>query len=132
MSFKLSLEIGYFDPATRFVPRPLDAAFVQQVIVQAGGLLVEEVWSAARLERNRVSATGQKILGFLKTDWVILAPSYVVWLAIGGPNPPALAFLRMMVAEGCMIMTEDGESTQVVLDSLAATEARHAARNNKV
>lgn len=47
MSFKLSLEIGYYDLATYAIVRRLDAAFVQQVIVQAGGLLEEEPRGAA-------------------------------------------------------------------------------------
>lgn len=130
MSFKLSLEIGYYEPASYDIVRRLDTAFVQQVIVQAGGQLPEEVWSAEKLQRHRTTAGGWQLLGFLGSERVRLLPVGVLLLAIGcGPNPVALAFLRMLAADGCTIIDPDGPNTERVLETLAATEARWAARN---
>lgn len=132
MSFKLSLQIGHFDLTTYDVVRPLEAAFVQQCIVQAGGQLPEEVWSADELQRWQKSMDERQIwrLGFLGPEAVTFTRYGFVWLAIGyGPNPAVLSFLRMLAAEGCTIIDPDGPNTERVLETLAATEALHAARN---
>jgi len=75
------------------------------------------------------SGRGSRTLGYLGEEEVRLAASGSVFLAIGnGPNPAALAFLRMMAAEGCTILDPDGPATTIVLETLAATEARWAAQ----
>lgn len=128
MSFKLALDVGHFD-STFEISRPLDALFVQQVIVQAGGRLPEEVWPD-EAKRHRIealaSARGRQVLGYVGSECVVLHSRGFLMLALGGSNLTALAFLRMMAAEGCTIWTEDGEATQSVLETLTATEARWA------
>ena len=129
MSFKLALDVGYFDPGSGNVTRPLDALSVQQVLVQAGGQLPEDVWSAEKLQRHQARMAGQRrLIGFIGVEQVYLLTLGFAWLALGnGPNPAALAFLRTMVAEGCTIWAEDGEATQSILEQFAVTEARWAA-----
>jgi hypothetical protein len=111
--------------------QPLDAVSVQQVLVQAGGEMPEDVWPDEKLQRYRaLMDTRQRwTLGFLGAEEVVLYRTDFLCLALGyGPNPAALAFLRMMAAEGYTIWTEDGPATDSILDSLALAEARWAAQ----
>lgn len=130
MSFKLALDIGHFDATNGDIGRPLDAAFVQQVIVQAGGQLPEDVWPDDEKRQRRttyLAERGRQVLGCVGPEVIVHNALGFLTLALGGSNPVALSFLRMMVAEGCTIWTDDGESTKNVLENLAATEARWAA-----
>lgn len=132
MSFKLALSVGYFDPVTFDVVRPMDTSSVQQMIVQAGGRLPEEVWTdEAERQRLMVLMTAHRrwTLGYVGAEYVVLNAAGFLRLAVGyGPNPSLRAFLRLAATDGCTIWTEDGEATESVLETLAATEARWAAQ----
>jgi hypothetical protein len=121
---KFALEIGHFDPMTHEIVRPLDAASVQQCLIQAGGQLPEAVWSAEKLQRHRAWVGARRpLLGFLGPEFVSLSADGVLWLCLEyGPNPAALAFLRLMAATGCTIWTESGQpATESEFDILKPT-----------
>jgi hypothetical protein len=135
VSFKLAIDVGFFDPHTGDVVRPVDAFEVKQAIVQAGGRLPEqnhpEDASRQRLVAGFASR-GRPILGILGTEYVILHPGGFLMLALGcGSNPAALAFLRWATSAGCSLWTDDGETTEQTLALLAEMEERFAALRAK-
>lgn len=128
MNLKRPFDVGYFESATGDVIEPLDPAFVQQVIVQAGGELPGPdwpVWPNHAGERN-----GRRVwmLGYLGPELVIRDDRGVVTVATDGLTPQALAFLKMIAAEGCTIWWDGRPVTEYVLTVTAAAEVRWAAQ----
>jgi hypothetical protein len=131
MSFALALDIGHFDRKTFGLTRPLDAAAVQQAIMQAGGRLPDDEHPDV-VKRRRLmdgfAANGRPILGIIGRDFVILHEGYLM-LAVRGSSPSLLTFLRLMVADDCTIWRTDGgeEETESILEWYAADLERRAA-----
>jgi hypothetical protein len=135
VSFKLAIDVGYFETQMREVVRPVDSLEVKQAILQAGGRLPEQEHPEDAGRRRLAAgfaARGRPVLGFLGPEYVILHEAGFLMLAVGpGPNPAVLAFLRWAASAGCTIWTEDGETTEQTLTQFADLDARWAERRRQ-
>jgi hypothetical protein len=137
MSWKLSLEVGYFDPDTCIqLPLRIEAAAAREAIVRARGRLLDRCGLADAQRRASAAAmqarTNREVLGFLGGECVLLHQSGFLITTIGyGPHRPMYAFLHRMCREqGCEVYAPDDAKiiTEEILTRLAAIVAETGER----
>jgi len=107
MSFKLSLNVGYFDRDSWRLQGRLDPDVVREVIVTSGGVLTEQ--SEDQQKRMIAAMMSRPVLGFIDHEFVVLHESGFLMVTIGyGSQRTMHRFLDCLCREhGCELLNGD-------------------------